>query len=33
MSGTDMNLKYEHRIMPLIGALCRYAVGIFQGHP
>jgi len=25
MSATDVNLKYEHRQMPLIGALVRYA--------
>jgi len=25
MSGTEMNLKYQHRQLPLIGALERYA--------
>jgi hypothetical protein len=24
MSGNNINLKFEHRSMPLIGALCRY---------
>jgi hypothetical protein len=27
MSGTDVNLKYEHWQMPLIGAVSRYALG------
>jgi hypothetical protein len=25
MSGTNVNLKYQHREMPLIGALSRWA--------
>jgi len=26
MSGDKINLKLEHRLTPLIGALCRYAL-------